>query len=377
MPLRTEIDAAVARVIDAGCFIGGSEVAAFEEEFATALDVPHAVSVASGTDALVVALRALGVGPGDDVITTPVSFVASAQAIVRVGARPIFADVDAFDWNLSPAAVASALSDYVRAPDGTLRAVDGRRLAAILVVHIFGAPADVELLASIAAEQRIFLIEDAAQAFGATVRGASVGGFGDAGCFSLFPTKTLGAMGDGGVVVTRDSQAAERMRRLRSHGANASAGNEVYEQVGYNSRLDALQASVLRVKLPHAEAWNEERRALADGYRERLRGVPGLSLQQCPRDQVSRVFHQFVVRGTRRFSAHARLRDAGIETREYYLKPLNEQVALAGLSRVPRPLPCAESVCGDLLALPIFPGLTHEMVKRVADEIAAICTSET
>ncbi len=302
-------------------------------------------------------------------ITTPVSFVASTEAIARVGARPVFADIDDSDLNLSPEAVVNVLSEYVRGSDGTLRSRDGRRAVAILVVHLFGAPADVESFAAIAKEHGLVLIEDAAQAFGATVRGKSVGTFGDVGCVSFFPTKTLGAMGDGGAVVTRDSQVAGRVKQLREHGA---VGNEVYDHVGYNSRLDALQAAVLRVKLPHAAAWNEERSAIAAQYVERLRNVPGFSFQRTTREGLSRVFHQFVVRGARSLDAHARLRSAGIETREYYLRPLNEQRALAPLSRTPLPIPCAESVCGDLLALPVFPGLSREMVNYVADALASL-----
>ncbi len=368
-PLRAEIDAAVARVIQSGRFIAGDEVASFEAEFASALGVDHAVSVASGTDALVLALRALNIGAGDDVITTPLSFVASAEAIVRVGARPVFADVDGSDLNLSPASVVNTLTHYARTQDGVLRSSDGRRLAAILVVHLFGAPADVVSLRSIAREHGLALVEDAAQAFGATVRGESVGSFGDVGCFSFFPTKTLGAMGDGGAVVTADAAVAKRVRELRSHGA---VGNEVYDHIGYNSRLDAIQAAVLRVKLPQVKRWNEQRNAIAAEYQDVLPRIPGLESQRAPRAADKRVFHQFIVRGGRRFALAERLRQQGVETRAYYSRTLCEQPAFAAMASTPEPLPCATQAVGDLLALPIYPGLSHEMVRFVVDTIAAI-----
>jgi dTDP-4-amino-4,6-dideoxygalactose transaminase len=368
-PLRAEIDAAITRVIQSGRFIGGHDVVSFESEFAFAVGTDHAVTVASGTDALVLALRALNIGSGDDVITTPLSFVASAEAIVRVGARPVFADIDEDDLNLSPVSVVNTLSHYARTQDGVLLSVDGRRLAGILVVHLFGAPADIVSLRSIATEHGLALVEDAAQAFGATVCGKGVGSFGDAGCFSFFPTKTLGAMGDGGAVVTANPATAQRVSELRAHGA---VGNEVYDRIGYNSRLDAIQAAILRVKLPWVKRWNKQRNAIAVEYQDVLSRIPGLELQRMPRETDMRVFHQFIVRGSRCFALAERLRQQGIETRAYYSRTLSDQPALASVASSPVPLPNATHAAGDLLALPMYPGLSHETVKLVVDTIAAI-----
>jgi dTDP-4-amino-4,6-dideoxygalactose transaminase len=368
-PIRAELDAAIANVVQSTQFIGGDEVAAFEAEFASAIGVAHAVSVASGTDALVLALRALDIGYGDDVITTPLSFIATAEAIVRVGARPVFADVDSADLNLSPASVVNVLEQYTREGERGFRSPDGRRAAAILAVHLFGAPADVVSLGAIAREHGIALVEDAAQAFGARVGDTSVGAFGDVGCFSFFPTKTLGAMGDGGAVVTQSAQIAERVRELRAHGA---VGNEVYERVGYNSRLDAVQAAVLRVKLPHSKRWNKERAAIARQYQDALARIPRLETQSTPRMTDRRVFHQFIVRGGRRWSLADRLRQQGVETRAYYSRLLSDQPALATLASSPVPLREATQAAGDLLALPMYPGLSDDMVKIVVDTIAGI-----
>jgi dTDP-4-amino-4,6-dideoxygalactose transaminase len=344
-PLREELRAATDRVIASGKFILGPEVAAFERELAAAARLAHAVGVSSGTDALLAVLMAAGVGPGDEVVTSPYSFFATAEAIVRLGARPVFADVDPDTLNLDPATAAARI---------------GPRTKAVLAVHLFGRTAPIEPLRAACASAGICLLEDAAQAIGATGVG---GGWGVA--LSFFPSKNLGGFGDGGAVLTNDADLAARTRLLRNHGA---AEKLRHERVGGNFRLDELQAALLRVKLPHLVRWTAERRRLAALYRQRLRALPiGLP----PADDGC-VWNQFVVRVpiSARSALLQHLDSQGIDAAIYYATPLHLQPALAFLGHQPGEFPYAEQAARDSLALPIFPGLTDQGLARVAGALA-------
>jgi len=336
--LWEEVQAAALRVLRSGRYILGPEVEAFEEEAAQYLGVKHAIGVNSGTDALVIALRALGVGPGDEVITTPFTFFATAEAISLVGATPVFVDIDPRTFNIHPELVEPAITE---------------RTKAILPVHLYGRPAEMGPILEVARRHGLKVLEDCAQAFGATYKGRKVGTLGDAGAFSFFPTKNLGGFGDGGLIVTDSDEVAEWARMLRAHGSKRKYYNEA---IGYNSRLDALQAAFLRVKLPHVDAWNEARRRVASRYNELLAGLPGLVL---PEVSEGHVFHQYTVRvlGGKRDEVQRALEGQGIGTMVYYPVPLHRLPVYAhmGLS-----LPEAERAAQEVLSLPMGPALDLE-----------------
>jgi dTDP-4-amino-4,6-dideoxygalactose transaminase len=345
-PLVEELAAAAARVIRSGRYILGPEVEAFERELAEACGVPHAIGVSSGTDALLALMAASGVGPGDEVVTSPFSFFATAGAIVRTGARPVFADVEPETLNLDPAAVIAKL---------------GPRTKAVLVVHIFGRCVPLAALQAACTKRGIALLEDAAQAIGAIdPDGRRVGARTTGAALSFFPTKNLGGLGDGGAVLTDDAAFAATVRRLRVHGADRK---NHHVDVGGNFRLDALQAALLRVKLPHLPTWTDARRRAAARYRVGLRET----VLQLPPDDPGCVWNQFVVRmpAQRRDEAAAALGRAGITTEIYYPTPLHLQPALASLGYVPGDLPIAERACQEVLALPLYPSLGNDAIDRV------------
>jgi dTDP-4-amino-4,6-dideoxygalactose transaminase len=347
--LRPALEAAAARVLASSRFILSEEVAALEAETAAALGVAQAVGVSSGTDALVCLLLASGVKPGDEVVTTPYSFFATAEAIVRIGARPVFADVDPATLNLDPHAAAARIGPTTRA---------------VLIVHLFGRPARIEPLAAACAAAGLPIIGDAAQAIGAPGAGARrLGGAGAA--LSFFPAKNLGGFGDGGMVLTDDGGLAARIRRLRSHGADRK---HHHVEVGGNYRLDELQAALLRVKLPFLTRWTDERRRVAATYRRLLEPLP-LGL---PPPDDGCVWNQFVIRvpGGRRDALAAHLRARAIETAVHYPVPLHLQPALAHLGHGPGDFPNAERAASDSLALPIFPELSDGRIARVAGALA-------
>ncbi|HMF44657.1 MAG TPA: DegT/DnrJ/EryC1/StrS family aminotransferase [Polyangia bacterium] len=349
-PLQAELEAAALRVLRSGRYILGEEVAALERELAAFARVAHAVGVSSGSDALVAILAACGIGKGDEVITTPLSFFATAEAIVRVGATPIFADVDAATLNLDPAAAQARI---------------GSRTKAILVVHLFGRMVDGAPLAGAIAGAGLRVIEDAAQAIGASLPdGRGPGSLGTAAALSFFPAKNLGAMGDAGMVLTDDEDLAARVRAIRVHGARAA---HTHETIGGNYRLDELQAALLRVKLPSLPAWTARRREIADLYRRAWAETP-LGL---PPPDPGCVWSQFVLRvpGGRRDALAARLASRGIDTAIYYPTPLHLQPALASLGGRPGQLPRAEAACGEVLAVPASAELTADEVARVCDEV--------
>jgi len=356
--IRKEIDAAVARVLSSGRFILGSEVEAFEQEVAEDLGVRHAIGVASGTDALLLSLRALGIGPGDAVVVPSFTFFATAGAVHNVGATPVFVDVDPHTLNIDPRKVEERL-----ATDPTLRA----KTRAIIPVHLYGQMADMDEIVALSEKFGLYVIEDAAQAIGAEYKGRKAGSVGHLGCFSFFPTKNLGAYGDGGLVVTNDDELAERVRMLRVHGAKPKYYHHL---VGYNSRLDALQAAILRAKLPHLAEWTKARQRIAARYDELLRDIEGIKLpHRAP--HRTQIFHQYTVRvpGGKRDALRAYLAERGIGTEVYYPLPLHLQPCFRHLGYREGDLPESERASREVLSFPMFPELTDEELEYVAGEI--------
>jgi dTDP-4-amino-4,6-dideoxygalactose transaminase len=355
-PLMGELNAAAVRVIASGRYILGPEGEAFEREAATACGVDQAIAVSSGTDALLVLLMALGVGPGDEVVTTPFTFFATAGAIARLGARPVFVDVEPDSLNLDPVRAAAAV---------------GARTRAVMTVHLFGRLARTEGLAETCKRFGIPLLEDAAQSIGARAggSGARVGKLGRAATLSFFPAKNLGCLGDGGMVITDDAALAQTIRVLRVHGGERRYHHEV---VGGNFRLDELQTAFLRVMLPHLPRWTEQRRAAADRYRASLVELTEkpetISL---PPEDAGCVWNQFViqVRGGRRDALAEHLRGRGIATAVYYPVPLHLQRCFAGLGHGPGDFPVAEKACQEVLALPLYPEIPPAHVDTVCAEI--------
>jgi dTDP-4-amino-4,6-dideoxygalactose transaminase len=348
-PLLDELKQRVAGVLDSGRFILGPEVTAFEEEAARFLGAGEAVGVANGTDALVLVLDALGVGPGDEVVCPSFTFYATAESIARRGATPVFADIDSVTLNLDPADVAGRMTE---------------RTNAILPVHLFGRPADLAALPDTAP-----IVEDAAQAFGAKVGHRRVGSLGAAATFSFYPTKNLFGLGDGGLVTTAAGELVERIRLLRFHG---SRDKQTFEAVGYNSRLDELQAAALRVFLPHVDEWNEARRAAAARYA----GLGLGEICELPADEPGHVYHMYVVRTRERERLVAALDQAGIGWATYYTTPLHLQPALAELGYAAGSLPETERAARETLALPIWPAITREQQERVVECLRAASTEK-
>jgi dTDP-4-amino-4,6-dideoxygalactose transaminase len=348
--LRAELDLALARVLDSGVFILGPEVEAFERELAAALGARQAVAVASGTEALQLALVARGVGPGDEVVTSALSAAFTALAIVATGARPVFADLDPRTLNVSPRAVESALSP---------------RTKAIVPVHLYGHPAEMDALLALARPRGIAVIEDACQAIGARYRDRPVGTLDGLGALSFYPTKNLGALGDGGAILVADDSLAARLRRLRNGG---QSDRYRHESVGINSRLDELQAAVLRVGLRHLEAWTQRRRALAALYRRELDGS-GVTLPQ-ERDEVTGVSHLFVVRHPRRDALRNALEARGIGTLIHYPIPLHLQPAFAAPGGRAGDCPVAEQAAREVLSLPLYPEMGDDQAQAVAQAVS-------
>jgi dTDP-4-amino-4,6-dideoxygalactose transaminase len=354
-PLRGELLAAITRVCDSQRFILGPEVDALEHELTRSLDVPHAIAVSSGTDALLVALMALGVGPGDEVITSTYSFFATAGCIARLGARPVLVDIDPVTYDLAPEAVRRAVTPRTRA---------------IMPVHLYGLCADMDPILEIAAAARVPVIEDAAQAIGAMYKGRQAGSMGRVGCFSFFPSKNLGAFGDGGLVTTGDERLAHEMRLLRNHGAEPKY---VHTRIGGNFRLDALQAAVLRVKLPHLEGWSDRRRANAARYGQLFAqaGLTGRVTLPVEPPGCHHIFNQYVVRVPERDQVRAGLTEAGIGTEIYYPIPFHLQECFAGLGYRRGDFPEAEAAADSTLALPVYGELTAAQQAAVVAAIAA------
>ncbi|NLY90219.1 MAG: DegT/DnrJ/EryC1/StrS family aminotransferase [Firmicutes bacterium] len=351
-----ELTAAIEEILKSGQFILGPKVAAFEKEIAAYLGTKHAIGVNSGTDALVIGLRAAGIAPGDEVITSAFTFFATAEAISLVGATPVFVDIDPRTFNLDPQEVAQAVTP---------------RTKGLLPVHLYGQAANMEPLMELAEKHHLKVIEDTAQAFGGDYQGKKLGTIGHVGCFSFYPTKILGAYGDGGLIVTDDDEIAETARTLRAHGAKQNYYNET---IGYNSRLDALQAAILSVKLPYIDQWISGRREAAQYYNELLKDTPEIVLPyEAP--YTKHVYNQYTIRVSngKREQLHRQLQAAGIGTMIYYPVPLHKLPVYAGTT--PR-LRVAEQYAQEVLSLPIWPQMEKELQETVAEKIKEILTAE-
>jgi dTDP-4-amino-4,6-dideoxygalactose transaminase len=357
--IRAELEAAVRSVSESGRFIGGEECAAFEREFARFCGVAHACGVANGTDALVLALRAFGVGPGDEVATVANTFIATGAAVLLVGARPVFVDVEERTGTMDPACLEAALAARPK-------------VKLVVPVHLYGHPADMTRIRAAAAARGLPVLEDAAQAHGATWEGRPAGSLGDAACFSFYPAKNLGAMGDGGAVVSSDASFLARVRQLANHGA----GTHRYDNVvlGTNSRLDALQAAVLRVKLRRLAEWNDERRARVAAYDEALLGLAEVTR---PREHppARSAWHLYTIRTRDRDALQEHLQARGIASAVHYPRPIHLQPALAAAGGRAGDLPVSERLAREVLSLPLYPELPMDAVRRIADEVRAFCAS--
>jgi dTDP-4-amino-4,6-dideoxygalactose transaminase len=347
--LRPELDAAIARVLDSGWFVLGPEGEAFEKELARAFGAADAVGVANGTEAIQLALSALGIGKDDEVVTSPLTAAFTGLAILAAGARPVFAEIDPATLNVSPESLARAVTP---------------RTKALLPVHLYGHPVDLDPMLELSRERGIPLIEDACQAHGALYNGRHVGALSGIGALSFYPTKNLGAFGDGGAVLVNDPQLAARLRRLRNGGQSDRYRHEL---PGINSRLDEMQAAILRVKLGHLEEHIERRRALARLYALALQGTP----VRLPEEQTyaRAVYHLFVVRHPRRDALQAALQERGVATLIHYPIPLHLQPAFAGLGGQRGDFPVTERACGEILSLPLYPELTEQQARAVCDAL--------
>lgn len=350
LAIKEEIDSAVLGVIQSSAFILGPHGKALEQEIAAYHGVRHAIGVASGTDALHLALIAAGVGRGDEVITTPFTFIATAEAVSYVGGVPVFVDIEPDTFNIDPAEVKKKITKKTRA---------------ILPVHLYGHPAEMDLIMEIAREHNLKVIEDCAQSFGAEYKGKKAGSFGDMGCFSFFPSKNLGCYGDGGMIITNDDSIAERLASLRNHGSRI---RYYHDEVGFNSRLDDIQAAILRVKLRRIEAYNENRRRNAGIYTGYLKpkGV-GTPIE---RVGCRHVFHQYTIRLKNRDRVKETLDKTGVSSSMiYYPVPLHLQKAYAALGMKQGSLPVAEEAAREVLSLPMYPELTEEQIRTAAEAV--------
>ncbi|MEM8639540.1 MAG: DegT/DnrJ/EryC1/StrS family aminotransferase [Cyanobacteria bacterium P01_G01_bin.54] len=368
--LEPDVSEAVLAVLRSGRYIGGQAVTDFEAAFAAYVGTPHCVGCNSGTDALYLALRVLDIGPGDEVITSPFTFIATAEMISAVGAKPVFVDIDPVTFNLDVRQIAAAITS---------------RTQAILPVHLFGRPVEMDALIAIATQHHLPVIEDCAQAAGAAWQGRKVGSIGQLGCFSFFPTKNLGACGDGGAVTTNDPAIAERLRVLREHG---QPQRYLHTEIGINSRLDALQATILRIKLQYLDQWNQQRATVATRYHQLLTAIPELI---CPTtaSEGKAVWNQYSIRMAQRQSANgngtaaalerdrlrAHLQTQGISSMIYYPYPLHRQPVYEHLGYGEGSFPQSEQVAREVLALPMFPELTAAEQERVAAGIKDYCAA--
>lgn len=346
-----ELNQAALRVLASGRYIGGAVVEDFEKALASYIGNRECVACNSGTDALYLALRALNIGPGDEVITTPFTFIATAETVSNAGATPVFVDIDPVTFNLDLDQVVAAITP---------------RTKAIIPVHLFGYPVDMTKLMAIAEQHNLAVIEDCAQSTGAEWNGQRVGSIGQIGCFSFYPTKNLGACGDGGALTTNDPEIAQKLRILRDHGRT---GTYYHEELGLNSRLDGIQAAILSAKLPYLDQWNQQRRAIADRYAEFLGNISAIGLPSEPSNGKS-VWNQYTIRvkgsdGTQRDQLRQSLQAKGVSSMVYYPLPLHLQPIYQSLGYQPGQLPHAETAAKEVLSLPMFPELTHTQQDQV------------
>ncbi len=371
--IKHEIRAAVNEVLESQHFVLGTHVSALEEEIAKFCGVPFAVGVASGTDALLLSLKALGVGSGDSVITVPFTFFATAGAVVNLGARPLFVDIEGVGFEMDPGKLSSFLSQecsFSLTARKTIHKASHTTVKAIVPVHLYGQCAEMNEILAIAQRHSLPVVEDACQALGATYGDRCAGTLGDLGCFSFFPSKNLGGAGDGGMVITSNRQLADRVRLIRTHGAHPKYYHKV---VGFNSRLDELQAAILRVKLPYLQAWSQARRENALRYGRDFQAAGLLSRVIPPGILANRshIFHQYVIRCKMRDELQASLKSRGVNTEIYYPVSLHEQECFRYLGYNAMDLPQSHAASKETLALPIYPELTDEQRLHVVDSIAA------
>ncbi|QOY34214.1 DegT/DnrJ/EryC1/StrS family aminotransferase [Anaerobacillus isosaccharinicus] len=351
--IKLDILKEIEEVIESGNYILGPKVKLLEETIASKLHTKHAVAVANGTDALVLTLDAYGIGTGDEVITTPFTFFATAEAISRVNAVPVFVDVEEDTCNIDPTKIEQAITPKTKA---------------ILPVHLFGHPANMDDILSIAKRHNLIVIEDACQAFGAKYHDKYAGNLGDAACFSFFPTKNLGTLGDGGIVTTNDDAIAEKIRKLRTHGSDKKY---YHSMIGYNSRLDEIHAAILLVALKKIDEWNNKRISLASNYTEALRDIPSLSLPACKEGTVH-IYHLYCVSSTNRDNDMKKLKDSHISSAVYYPKCLHLQEVYKHLGYKKGSLPVAEFLASSMFALPMSPFLTDEEQRAVISVISQL-----
>ncbi|MDA8387604.1 MAG: DegT/DnrJ/EryC1/StrS family aminotransferase [Nitrospiraceae bacterium] len=353
--IRDEMIREVCEVIESGQYILGKKVAGFEGLAADYIGVRHAIGVASGTDALCLSLKALGTGPGDEVITTPFTFFSTIEAILFLGAKPVFADIDPETLNIDTSKIEEKITARTRA---------------ILPVHLFGCPADMATITEIAGRHGLKIVEDCAQSFGASLGGRKTGGFGDAGAFSFYPSKNLGAYGDGGLITTDSDRMAAEIRLLRNHG---SAGGYIHASAGFNSRLDEIQAAVLLVKLKRLDGYNEQRRRKAALYDRFFSGAGAVKCPPSGEEGASlHVYHQYTIRHPRREEVMERLRAEHISSMVYYPVPLHLQPAVKFMGHGQGDFPCAEDACRGVLSLPIYPELEDETIERIAKIVSSV-----
>jgi dTDP-4-amino-4,6-dideoxygalactose transaminase len=348
--IQAEVDAAILRVLRHSDFILGRDVTQFEEEFATYCGAKHAVAVTSGTDALHLALRALAVGPGDEVITTPHTFIATAEAISATGARPVFVDIDPETYTLDPNLLEAAITERTRV---------------VIPVHLYGQSADMDPILEICRRHGLWVVEDAAQAHGAEYKGRRVGTIGDVAAFSFYPGKNLGAYGDAGAVTTDSEEIATRVRLLSNHG---SATKYEHVIIGLCSRMDTIQAAILRVKLPHLPRWTEQRRQVAAWYQHGLSATPGIETPSEP-EWARAVYHLYVVRVNDRARVQSALAGVGVATQIHYPKPVHLQPAYAHLGYEPGDFPHAEKAAAEVLSLPMYPELSREQSDYIVEQV--------
>ncbi|MEM7207124.1 MAG: DegT/DnrJ/EryC1/StrS family aminotransferase [Pseudomonadota bacterium] len=349
--IKSEVDAAVLDVLQKAQYILGPNVRALEDELSQFLGCRHAISCASGTDALQLALCACGIGPGDEVITTPFSFIATAEAICYTGAKPVFVDIEPDTFNIDPKKISAAITEKTRA---------------VIPVHLFGQPANLAEISTLCADSNLLLIEDCAQSIGADINGKMTGTFGAMGCFSFFPSKNLGCFGDGGLVTTDDDELAEQCRVFRNHGSRERYYHEV---IGYNSRLDELQAAILRVKLKHLQSYNDQRRRVAARYSQKLMET---SVTPPYEDAIgTHVYHQYTCLSDKRQGIMAHLSEEKIASAVYYPVPLHRQQAFAGSVAADISLPVTEYISERCFSLPIFPEMEDDEIDRIVAAIAS------
>ena len=351
--IKKEIDGAIRRVLDSGVFIGGVEVENFEKEAAEFCGLKYALGLNSGTDALYLSLKALGVNTGDEVITTPFTFIATAEVIANLGARPVFVDIKSDTFNINPELIPEAITPKTKA---------------IIPVHLFGQMADVAEIMAVAQKYQLSVVEDAAQAIGAKYQNKTAGSLGDLGCFSFFPSKNLSAFGDGGLVATDNTELADKIKLLKNHGSSAK---EKYLNLilGINSRLDAIQAAVLAVKIKHLPKWSEKRGEIASYYSQNLGGIGDIKTPVIASERTH-IFHQYTIRTKLRDRLHLYLKEKGIPTMIYYPLPLHLQPALSYLGYQKGDLPEAERASQEVLSLPIYPEIAFSNQKDIIKAIS-------